>query len=618
MCGIFCYYNGNGICYLEILHIILTGLKTLEYRGYDSAGLFLKGSSDEDGVMYKSVGNVDQLVKKTSNNVHQERKFNLAIGHTRWATHGSPCEKNTHPHVSPENTFVVVHNGIITNYIYLKMYLHDAGFYCISDTDTEVIPLLYYKFSLEYTSDSFNSLTNRVVSLLQGAYAFCVISKKYPDEMIIVRKESPIIISKSVDGFIISSDVNGIVAFGNTNAIFLKNNDVAHIQGNLLEIWNGNNIINRSFEHIDATYQDISKGSYKYFMEKEIFEQPLTVSMTFKHRLINTKNVLIPELVPYLLKFHNAQRILLVACGSSWHAGLTVRNYYEKIFNNKIIQVENACNLIDRNEFFVSSRDIIIFLSQSGETSDTLLCLRQIKKRCPTVFTCAVTNMQHSSLARECDIVIYNNIGNEIGVASTKSYTSQILLLVLIALQFCQDEQYIHTVIQEIQQLPSLLSIALSTIIPEEIIKSMLSCNNILVIGRNEHYATALETALKLKEISYIHCEGLLADELKHGPLAMIDDSVVVFVISSDDMRMHSTIQQLRTRNARMVILTHGDDESIESTNSIKITNPLKTSVLRTIVDIVPCQLLAYKIALEKNINVDQPRHLAKSVTVSD
>lgn len=617
MCGIFCYYSGDGICYSKILHIILTGLKTLEYRGYDSAGLFIKGSSDEDGVMYKSVGNVDELAKKINQNLDRDCTFNLAIGHTRWATHGSPCEKNTHPHVSPENTFVVVHNGIITNYIYLKMYLHDAGFYCVSDTDTEVIPLLYYKFSLEYTTDSFCALTNRVISLLQGAYAFCVISKQYPDEMIIVRKESPIIIGKSDDGYIISSDVNGIVAFGNSNAIFLKNNDIAHIQGNELQIWNGNNLIDRSFEHIDATYQDISKGSYKYFMEKEIYEQPLTVSMTFKHRLINTKNVLIPELVPHLLKFHNAHRILLVACGSSLHSCLTVRNYYEKIFNHKIIQIENACNLIDRNEFYVSGRDIIIFLSQSGETSDTLLSLRQIKKRCPTVFTCAITNMQHSSLARECDIVIYNNIGNEIGVASTKSYTSQILLLVLIALQFCKDEQYVHTVIQEIQQLPSLLSIGLSTIIPDVIIQTMLSCNNILVIGRNEHYATALETALKLKEISYIHCEGLLADELKHGPLAMIDDSVVVFVISSNDLRMHSTIQQLRTRNARMVILTH-DDQLFDLENCIKINNSLKTSVLRTIVDIVPCQLLAYKIALEKNINVDQPRHLAKSVTVSD
>lgn len=617
MCGIFCYYNHRGLCSSEILQIVLTGLKTLEYRGYDSAGLFAESENEEHGVLYKSVGNVDELAKKVYDDEKRQslRTLHLAVAHTRWATHGSPCEKNTHPHASPGQEFVVVHNGIITNYIYLKLYLHDAGIHCVSDTDTEVIPLLYYKFSMEYSTDSFISLTNKVVSLLQGAYAFVVVSKRYAHEMVVVRKESPIIIGTSKDAYIISSDVNGVVAVGDNRALFLKNNDVAHIQGQRLQIWNGDSPVRREFEPIDSTYQDISKGSYKYFMEKEIFEQPLTVSMTFKHRIINTTNILIPELLPHLLKFHNANRILLVACGSSLHSCLTVRNYYEKVFSNKMIQIENACSLIDRNEFHVCPSDIILFLSQSGETSDTLLCLRQIKRRCPEVFSCAITNMRHSSLARECDVVIYNNIGNEIGVASTKSYTSQILLLVLIALQFCKDEEYVHTVIQEIQQLPSLLSIALSTVIPKPIIQMMLACTNILVIGRNEHYATALETALKLKEISYIHCEGLLADELKHGPLAMIDESVVVLVISSNDTRMHSTIQQLQSRNANMVILGHGEGSYA---NSIQVTNSLKTSVLRTIVDILPCQLLAYKIALEKNINVDQPRHLAKSVTVSD
>jgi glucosamine--fructose-6-phosphate aminotransferase (isomerizing) len=439
--------------------------------------------------------------------------------------------------------------------------------------------------------------------------------------MIVVRKESPMIIGVpdgNDHGIIISSDISGVVAFGNHKAIFLKNNDIALLSGGEISIFNNHSLVHRDYEMIDTLYKDTSKGSYSHFMEKEIYEQPFSISMTMKDRITQHNNhIVIEELIPHLLKFQNAWRILLVACGSSLHSCLAVRNYYEKIFKGKIIQVENACNMIDRQDFFLSSNDIILFLSQSGETSDTLLCLRQMKSKCPKLLTCALTNMSHSSLARECDLVLYNNIGNEIGVASTKSYTSQILLLVMIALQFCDDVNHVNCMIQEMLQLPALLSTVLATPIPTEVIEAILECNNLLILGRNEHFATALEMALKLKEISYIHSEGMLADELKHGPLAMIDSSVVVLVIASSDMRMNSTIQQLRARNAKMIIIQPHSESKIPEL-CLSALNPLKNNVLRTIVDIVPCQLLAYRLAIEKQINVDQPRHLAKSVTVSD
>lgn len=618
MCGIFCYFSCNEIHCKKILHMVLTGLKTLEYRGYDSAGLYIQNGSHD--IICKSVGNVDRLYQKTTS-YQNDLSYKIGIGHTRWATHGAPSEKNTHPHGSTDHQFMVVHNGIITNYISLKMYLHDHHLNCVSDTDTEVIPLLYYKFALEYPNDNFLELTNRVMSVLEGSYAYCVVSKKFLNELVVVRKESPIIIGKSEDGFIISSDVNGLIAFGLHEAFFLENEDVVHLSEKGLKCTNDNEEINRSFEMIDSTYENITKGAYRFFMEKEIYEQPFSISMTLKHRIVSTNsnhNVFMPELLPHLLRFQNANRILLIACGSSWHACLSVRNYYEKIFKGKIIQIENACNLIDRHDFYLSERDILIFLSQSGETSDTLFCVREMKKRCDQILTVAITNMRQSSLARECEIIIYNNIGNEIGVASTKSYTSQILLLVMIALQFCEDQNHVNMMTQEIQQLPSLISNILSVKISEDMIRALQNCNNVLVLGRNEHYANALETALKLKEISYIHSEGLLADDLKHGPLAMLDSKVVVIVIASNDIRMHSTIQQLKARNARIIKLTDTNDkDKTNNDNTVIIQNNL-TSVLRTILDIIPLQLLAFHVAIAKKINVDQPRHLAKSVTVSD
>lgn len=621
MCGIFCYYNSHGILYNNILHIVLAGLKTLEYRGYDSAGIYIPAVENGQDILLKSVGNVDQLRSSAFETRVADTPRTIAMGHTRWATHGKPSARNTHPHSSPDNNFVVVHNGIITNYIFLKMYLHDFHYHCLSETDTEVIPLLFHKFSIEHPSDTFPELTQRVISVLEGTFAITIVSKKYPNEMIAVRKESPMILGECGDGgYVLSSDISGIASFGRTTnkAVFLKNNDVVHLTINGCAIFNSGRRVERETDSIDSVYQETTKGSYSHFMEKEIFEQPYSISMTFKNRIVNSRHILIPELIPHLLRIQNAKRILLVACGSSWHACLTVRNYYEKIFSDKIIQIENSCNLLDRYDFFLSCHDIAIFLSQSGETSDTLFCLRHMKNRCPSILTCAITNMHHSSLARECDVVVYNNIGNEIGVASTKSYTSQILLLVLLALQFCNDQEHIDQMIQEIEHLPSLMSQSLTVKIPDSVMDEFMNCGNVLIIGRNEHYAIALETALKLKEISYIHSEGLLADELKHGPLAMIDPSVVIFVIASNDPRMHSTIQQLRARNARLVILQPSESDNDTHALSVKIMNPLINGVLRAIVDIVPCQLLAYSIALRKEINVDQPRHLAKSVTVSD
>jgi glucosamine--fructose-6-phosphate aminotransferase (isomerizing) len=617
MCGIFCIYCRNtDISYQDLVVKTIRGLKTLEYRGYDSAGLYLLDKEGHNEMLMKSIGNVNQLNTKIP--LHHSLSYQVSISHTRWATHGIPCEKNTHPHgCYPENEFVVVHNGIITNYVQLKIYLYDNGFECQSDTDTEVIPLLYLKFWKKHGQENFYQLTNRVINVLKGAFAFCVVSKKFPSEMMIVRKDSPIIIGETDTEIIISSDVNGISSLGIDNAIFLKNNDIVWVSHGVVHFYNDNVLIQRSPEVINVFYQDITKGSYNHFMEKEIFEQPQTISMTFNNRIVNEESIFIHELIPHVLKFENATRILMVACGSSWNACMANRNHFEKIFPTKMIQIENACNLIDRKDFFICETDIIIFLSQSGETSDTLTCLRQLKMRCPLFFACGITNMKHSSLARECDVVVYNNIGNEIGVASTKSYTSQILLLAMVGLQFCKDKMYLQTAVKEILELPDLLSSSLSTQISDDLIQSFQNCKNILVLGRNEHYATALETSLKLKEISYIHSEGLMADELKHGPLAMIENSVKVIVISSNDPRMSSTIQQLYARNAKMVILSDNSSNRFDSFH-ISITNFLTISVLRTIVDIVPCQLLAYRIATQKQINVDQPRHLAKSVTVSD
>lgn len=624
MCGIFSVYCHDASSHTRICDLLLMGLKTLEYRGYDSAGLYLLHPDGSDALC-KSVGNVEKL-RDTTEDVFSSSSvapsFQLGLGHTRWATHGKPCDVNTHPHSSsPAREFVLVHNGIITNFMQLKIFLHDQGFVCATETDTEIIALLYLKFYRDHSTESFVQLTHRVISVLEGTFAVVVVSKQYPGEMIVARKDSPIILGRTTNGcYVISSDVNGIVSAGTNSAVFLKNNDVVWIGGPEYRIFNAGSVVERLFEPIDVQHHDVSKGSYQYFMEKEVYEQALTISMTFRERLIlDKKQVLITELIPHIMRFHHCQRILMIACGSSYHACLAVRNHYEKIFHKKMIQIENACNMIDRRDFFVHDKDVVLLLSQSGETSDTLACLRLLKQRCSRVFACAITNMRHSTLARDSDVVVYNNIGAEIGVASTKSYTSQVLLLTMIALQFCDDSYYLHTAIEEIRQLPTLISSALSQNVTDDIVEACSTTRNILVLGRNEHYATAMEIALKLKEISYIHCEGLLADDLKHGPLAMIENSVMVIIIASNDHRMTSTIQQLRARNAKMMVLTDtGQEHGCGIHTIIPVKNCLTIPVLRAIVDIIPCQLLAYRVAVRKGINVDQPRHLAKSVTVSD
>ncbi len=630
MCGIFGYYHFNNPSTVgKVINLTIDGLKRLEYRGYDSAGICITDSKG-DNLILKSVGNVSNLHKSVSTSdvqsiVTDTMQYGSSIAHTRWATHGPPSDINAHPHVSDDdNKFAVVHNGIITNFGKIKEFLNDNGYILKSLTDTEVVPKLcmynydkYLQLSAHFT---FQDIIVNTLNMLEGTYALLIKSSLYPTEIFACKKGSPLLIglSKVQNGydFIFSSDLSAIIDHTN-RVITLDDFEIIHVNNGEYKIYNYKykKDTTRDPDTINMNKNDVLKGDYKTYMEKEIFEQPITLRKTMYGRL-HENNVIIDEIIPYKNRINMATKLVLVACGTSYNACLGSRMMLEH-FLSIPVYVEYASDFMDRN-YCLKNMDVCIFVSQSGETADTLYALQYAKKS--NAFVIAITNKPDSTISRQANVSINLNAGFEISVASTKAYTSQLLMFTMLASVLTDNENSIdiNTVPVAVEE-----TIKITKDKMEKLSQMVVNYNSILFIGRGNNYATALESALKVKEIAYIHSEGILAGELKHGPLALLDDRVLTFVFVTQDSlydKMISVVEQLKARKAKVIVIANVNDKLIESMipeeNIISV--PKIYEYLQHIVNAIPMQLLAYNLATLQGHNVDQPRNLAKSVTVSD
>ncbi len=612
MCGIVGYIGDEK----DMTSLLLEGLKRLEYRGYDSAGLALLNSKKELAVV-RQVGKIKELELKVG--VARKDSIVMGIGHTRWATHGSVTIANAHPHVDCSGRIAMVHNGIIENYMELKDKLIKAGHRFSSETDTEALVHLieeYYKESKNLESAVFGALHN-----VDGTFGICVISKDEPDRMIAARKGSPLIIGLKEQATIIASDVSAILQHTD-KVVYMKDNELAVITGSGVELKDFNRqILNKKIEKVYWSLDQIDKGKYEHFMLKEIFEQSETVLNAFRGRLDKdngTAHFGGLNLTPYELR--NVQRIMILACGTSWHSALIGKYMIEKL-SGIPVSVEYASEYRYRSSV-MEMNTLVIVISQSGETADTLAALREAKRKGAKVL--GITNVIGSTIARETDGGIYLHAGPEIGVASTKAFTSQLVVLLLVALFLGRQRMLSFDdgmqIIAEIETLPEKVKkvIALADEI-NGLADLFILHNNSLYLGRGLNYPVALEGALKLKEISYIHAEGYPAAEMKHGPIALIDKDMPVVVIALKDSiyeKIVSNIEEVKARNAKVIAIASEGDQEISKRAHHIIRIPETMEVTSPILSIIPLQLLAYYIAVKRGCHVDQPKNLAKSVTV--
>ena len=617
MCGITAYIGPR-----DAYPIVINGLKRLEYRGYDSAGIML---FDGQGLqLSKTKGKVSDLEEITNNDA-QRKDGNIGIGHTRWATHGVPNDTNSHPHVSNSGELVIVHNGIIENYDTIKKELIKRGYTFKSDTDTEVLVNL-----IEEVKRNEGCKLGKAVQLalnnVVGAYAIAVFDKSKPNELVVARLGSPIAIGigKNNSEFFIASDASPFVEY-TKNAVYLEDEELAIIKlGREVRVRKIHNdqLIKPSVQKLQLSLDEIEKGGYDHFMLKEIHEQPKAITDTFRGRLLVEQNFIkLLGIDSYREKFLNADRVIIVACGTSWHAGL-VGEYLLEDMARIPVEVEYASEFRYRNPV-ITENDVIIAISQSGETADTLAAIKLAKER--GAFVYGICNVVGSSIARETHTGTYTHAGPEIGVASTKAFTTQITVLTLMALKLGREKgtipekefvKYLKAMDRIPQQVEKLLEI-------DEHVKYIASvykdATNCLYLGRGFNFPVALEGALKLKEISYIHAEGYPAAEMKHGPIALIDENMPTFVIATKHghyEKVVSNIQEIKSRSGKIIaIVTEGDTtvkEIADHTIEIAETEEALTPLLTTI----PLQLISYHIAVMLGKNVDQPRNLAKSVTV--
>ncbi len=631
MCGIFGYYHFNNPATVgKVINLTIDGLRRLEYRGYDSAGICINDSKG-DNLVLKSVGNVTNLHRSVSvsddlQNASKETvPYGSSIAHTRWATHGPPSDVNAHPHVSDDdNKFAVVHNGIISNFGKIKEFLNDHGYELQSLTDTEVVPKLcmytydkYQQMAVHYT---FEDIVINTLNMLEGTFALLIKSSLYPTEIFACKKGSPLLVglSKVQNGydFVFSSDLSAIIDHTN-RVITLDDYEIMHVNSGSYKIFNykTKQDTTRDTDIINMSKNDVLKGDYTTYMEKEIFEQPITLRKTMYGRM-NDSSVLIDELNPYKSRIEMASKLVLVACGTSYHACLGSRMMLEH-FLSVPVYVEYASDFMDRG-YCLKPMDVCIFVSQSGETADTLYALQYAKKA--NAFVIAITNKPDSTISRQANVSINLNAGFEISVASTKAYTSQLLMFTMIASYLTDNKSTV-----DIANLPAAVeeTISITKSKMEKLSNEVVNYKSILFIGRGNNYATALESALKVKEIAYIHSEGILAGELKHGPLALLDERVLTFVFATQDSlydKMISVIEQLKARKATVIVIANSNDKLISSMipEETIIFVPKINEYLQHIVNAIPMQLLAYNLATIQGHNVDQPRNLAKSVTVSD
>lgn len=610
MCGIVAY-----IGHRQAYPVVIKGLQRLEYRGYDSAGVALLNGELS---VYKKAGKVADLAAYVSD---KNLNGTVGMGHTRWATHGEPNDRNAHPHYSESEELAIIHNGIIENYAAIKQELINSGHTFKSDTDTEVLIHL-----IEEVKNKTNVPTEEAVRLalgeVIGAYAIVILSKKEPDKVIAARKGSPIVIGVGKDEFFIASDATPIVEY-TKNVVYLNDNEVATINNGDLTVRTIDNEMKVPFvQELELKLEAIEKGGYDHFMLKEIYEQPRSIWDSMRGR-IDAQNgrLRLGGINEFEKKLTNAKRIIVVACGTSWHAGLVAEYLIEDLARIPV-EVEYASEFRYRNPI-ISEEDVVIAISQSGETADTLAAIEMAKERGATIF--GVCNVVGSSIPRATHAGSYTHAGPEIGVASTKAFTAQVTVLTLMALQIAHKKGTItqsryRSLLHELENIPAKVEVALkSNDKVKEIAARFKDARNFLYLGRGYGFPVALEGALKLKEISYIHAEGYPAAEMKHGPIALIDEEMPVVVIATKNAsyeKVVSNIQEVKARKGKIIaIVTEGDD-TVKRMADYTIEIPETDDILVPLVSVIPLQLLSYHIAVMRGCNVDQPRNLAKSVTV--
>jgi len=617
MCGIVGYIGNR-----EAFPIIINGLKRLEYRGYDSAGIAIL---DKEAKIHKKKGKVSDLENYIINNGFNI-SGNIGIGHTRWATHGEPNDINAHPHVSMHGKFILIHNGIIENYAKLKERLEHRGVKFVSDTDSEVLVNLieYIYLKGKEIDKTINSevAVRLALKKVQGAYGIAILCTDEPDKIIAARKSSPLVIGVGNGEYFLASDATPIIEY-TKSVIYLNDDDIVIITKNELQLKNlKNDTLIPKIQQLDLNIDEIEKNGFDHFMLKEIFEQVKSTKDTFRGRITQDfKEIKLGGLYEVMPRLINAKRIVIVGCGTSWHAGL-VGEYLLEDLARIPTEVEYASEFRYRNPIIYPD-DIIIAISQSGETADTLAAVRLAKEKGALVL--GICNVVGSSIPRETDAGVYIHAGPEIGVASTKAFTAQVTILTMIAILLGKErktisEKQYKEFIAELVNVPSKIEKVLNS---NENIKKLAelykNSTNFLYLGRGYLYPVALEGALKLKEISYIHAEGYPAAEMKHGPIALIDDKMPVVVIATKDHsyeKIINNIQEIKARNGIVIaVITEGDTIIKEMADHI-IEIPSTHPVFSPIVAVIPLQLLAYHIAVLRGCNVDQPRNLAKSVTV--
>lgn len=613
MCGIVGYIGGR-----EAYPILIKGLKRLEYRGYDSAGVALINESNQLSV-YKAKGKVSELEAFTGG---KDISGHIGIAHTRWATHGEPCQANAHPHISSSGNLALIHNGIIENYSTLKENLTSKGYQFRSSTDTEVLVQL-----IEYIRDSgkLDLFTAVQLALKQviGAYAIGILDKQNPDEIIVARKSSPLVIGIGQDEYFVASDASPIVEYTD-KVVYLEDGEIAVLRrGEKLKVADFENTEHTPEIHkIAMNIGQLEKGGFPHFMLKEIFDQPDCIRDCMRGRInVECTNVVLSAVIDHKDRLVNAGRVIIVACGTSWHAGLIGRQLIES-FCRIPVQVEYASEFRYSNPL-IGPADVVVAISQSGETADTLAAVELAKGK--GAFIYGICNAVGSSIPRATDTGSYIHVGPEIGVASTKAFTGQVTVLTMLALTLAHakgtiKEEELHGVLRELCAIPGKMKKALEGNDRIAALSSIFTyARNFIYLGRGFSYPVALEGALKLKEISYIHAEGYPAAEMKHGPIALVDREMPVVVIATHNgmyEKVLSNIQEIKARNGRVIALVTEGDKVISKIADYCIELPQTIECLDPLITTIPLQLLAYHIAVCKGKNVDQPRNLAKSVTV--
>ncbi len=612
MCGIVGYTG-----YRQAYSIVIDGLKKLEYRGYDSAGVALHKGEQVD--VYKKTGKVVNLEEFVYG---QDLQSTTGIGHTRWATHGEPSDRNAHPHYSNSGRIAMIHNGIIENYASLKSELINKGYQFKSDTDTEVL----VNFIEEIQSQNECSLEEAIRIALKrvvGAYVILVLEAGHPDRIIAARKGSPLVIGIGKNEHFLGSDASPMLAY-TKEVVYINDYELAIITPDELILKNlGNERITPYIQKLDLELSAIEKGGYDHFMLKEIFEQPHTIYDSMRGRLdLQAKQIILSGIEKYANEISSTNRIVIVACGTSWHAGLIAEYVVEELCRINV-EVEYASEFRYRNPV-IHPGDVILAISQSGETADTLVALENAKKQGAIIL--GVVNVVGSSIARLSDAGAYTHAGPEIGVASTKAFTAQLTVLNLIALKIAAlkgsiSEERFLKLSEELHEVPEKVQWILDTQIEkiQQIAKKYKDARDFLFLGRGYNFPVALEGALKLKEISYIHAEGYPAAEMKHGPIALVDENLpVVFVATKDAYheKIVSNIQEIKARKGKIIsVVTRGDAVSEELSDDF-MEIPEADEIIAPLISVVPLQLLSYYIGVELGLDVDKPRNLAKSVTV--